>query len=363
MKLGLGALVLLLVSLVGYSDARCSQIVTRREIRSLTYDERARYFRAIKAMNSGSSPTLYDRFSVTHMDWARPSHGDARFLPWHRVFIREFEKELQRIDPTIVLPYWDWGRDARKPAESRILSSALYGTNGGVNGCVTDGVFSGWKIFYPNNTRRCLTRQFDRGDSISPWWGTSALNNIKQTSQDYDNFRRRIEGPHGNVHVQIGGDFAPMHSPNEPLFWLHHTFVDKLWNDWQLRNDRNLRDYGGSHFDDTPAVASETLGPWNTRVEQVLDTTSDGFCYRYDNIRPTEGGVWRMSDLETTSEEALAATTVDTDDSLPEPLPEWYIKMNNMNVTEIRQYEDEMRQAEIMARKNKRVVENSPAIF
>ncbi|KAJ1954244.1 hypothetical protein IWQ62_005802, partial [Dispira parvispora] len=129
-----------------------------------------------------------------------------------------------------------------------------------------------------------------------------------------------------------------------------------------LRNGQNMRDYGGSHFDNTPAVASEALGPWNTPVDQVLDTTSDGLCYQYDNVRSSEAGEWRLSDLDAVSD-ILTAGLADDDDSLPAPLPEWYISMNNMNVTEVRQYEDEMRQTEIMARKNSRMVPNPSEMF
>lgn len=29
-----------------------------------------------------------------------------------------------------------------------------------------------------------------------------------------------------------------MTSPNDPVFWLHHAFLDKIWADWMARHGR-----------------------------------------------------------------------------------------------------------------------------
>ncbi|KAJ1971278.1 hypothetical protein H4R34_005794, partial [Dimargaris verticillata] len=216
-KMKLTLVITALVCALGFADVAepaCNGIRVRREIRSLSYGERQKYFHAIKRLNSGTRPNRYDYYTNMHLAWASRSHGDARFLPWHRMFIREFEKDLQRQDPSIVLPYWDWARDAANPTASDILSARLYGSNGSPGDrCVRDGVFAGWRVWYP--TPHCLQRNYDRGNSISPWWGYRGLTDVINTSANYDTFRRRVEGPHGSVHVSIGGDFAPMHSPNE----------------------------------------------------------------------------------------------------------------------------------------------------
>ena len=33
-------------------------------------------------------------------------HGDSMFLPWHRLYILDLERLLQRVNPTVTLPYW-----------------------------------------------------------------------------------------------------------------------------------------------------------------------------------------------------------------------------------------------------------------
>lgn len=38
-------------------------------------------------------------------------------------------------------------------------------------------------------------------------------------------------------HGWIGGDMGnPMISPNDPIFWMHHAQIDRIWSEWQKRN-------------------------------------------------------------------------------------------------------------------------------
>jgi Common central domain of tyrosinase len=52
-------------------------------------------------------------------------------------------------------------------------------------------------------------------------------------------FQRRLElGPHVDVHVAIGGEdgggaMNSASSPADPIFWLHHANIDRLWATWQ----------------------------------------------------------------------------------------------------------------------------------
>ncbi|KAI9228092.1 MAG: hypothetical protein DHS80DRAFT_518, partial [Piptocephalis tieghemiana] len=94
----------------------------RREIRSMSRPELARFFRAINTLkDNGQGPSRYDAFVRLHLDNMPNAHGVPEFLPWHRYFIRDFEKELQRIDPGVSLPYWDWSVDSQDAAASPIF--------------------------------------------------------------------------------------------------------------------------------------------------------------------------------------------------------------------------------------------------
>ncbi|RKP07248.1 hypothetical protein THASP1DRAFT_17334, partial [Thamnocephalis sphaerospora] len=235
-------------TLSGVSAQGCSRIVTRQEIRTLGDRERNAYLAAIQRLQSGNKPTRYDQFTSMHLQVSASAHGYPQFLPWHRYYLREFEKALQAIDRNIVLPYWDWSYDSQVPHLSPIFRPDWYGGPGNPNNnyCVT-GRFAGWSPSYPQP--HCLRRRFDRGAQISAFSTPEQVEMLKRVSTDYNQFRVRLEGaPHARVHVQIGDqgtDMSTMASPNDPIFWLHHTFVDKVWADWQDSNPAFRNNYLG----------------------------------------------------------------------------------------------------------------------
>jgi hypothetical protein len=57
--------------------------------------------------------------------------------------------------------------------------------------------------------------------------------------EKFEPFQLRLEGIHGEVHVAVGGESGEMstaRSPDDPIFWLHHANVDRIWARWQQRN-------------------------------------------------------------------------------------------------------------------------------
>jgi tyrosinase len=69
---------------------------------------------------------------------------------------------------------------------------------------------------------------------------------IKQTTGDFFQFQYAMTQMHNHVHDFVGGDLAgdcpkalpkancqgmaESFTPNDPLFWLHHVQLDRLWN-------------------------------------------------------------------------------------------------------------------------------------
>lgn len=48
----------------------------------------------------------YNNMALIHQNHCQ--HGWERFLPWHRVYLYEFEQALQDVCPGVTIPYWDW---------------------------------------------------------------------------------------------------------------------------------------------------------------------------------------------------------------------------------------------------------------
>ncbi|WP_442858219.1 tyrosinase family protein [Arthrobacter sp. SLBN-100] len=86
---------------------------------------------------------------------------------------------------------------------------------------------------------------------------------------------------HNRVHVWVGGNMLLMTSPDDPVFFLHHCFIDKVWADWQEIQKINnpdaaphyapLRDGPTGHNADddirpvpTPSGRSWTSPRWTT---------------------------------------------------------------------------------------------------
>jgi hypothetical protein len=270
---------------------RCSSIVQRREIRTLSNEERTKFINAVLRLHereSDNEPSINDRLTRIHLSVSREAHGRAHFLPWHRAFLREFEIALQRIDPSIAIPYWDWAHDSQAPHLSPIWRNDWFGGNGRrSDNCVVNGPFRNWRPLYPQP--HCLRRNWDRGNSISPFHSPEAIEEIVQDpNKSFDEFRDELEAvPHGRVHTSIGGDMEGMSSPNDPLFLLHHAFVDKIWADWQETRSNRMGEYNGVNFDNSRAHLDDRLWPLNYRVRDVMNTRD--LCYTYapfnDNSR------------------------------------------------------------------------------
>jgi tyrosinase len=108
----------------------------RKNVNFLTADELGRLRTAIAKMKSLDTFTSDER---SFAYWARIhaeqcQHGWEEFLTWHRLYLYFFELQLQDIDPTVTLPYWDWAADAANLA----LSIADMGNATNDNGIVPE---------------------------------------------------------------------------------------------------------------------------------------------------------------------------------------------------------------------------------
>jgi hypothetical protein len=98
---------------------------------------------------------------------------------------------------------------------------------------------------------------------------------------------------HNRVHVWVGGSMQPGTSPNDPIFFLHHCNVDRLWALWQFRNPgqnypAQVEMVGVPGF--RPHGLDDPMPPWTTGTEiitprQMLNHTARGYTYDTDPRR------------------------------------------------------------------------------
>ncbi|KAH9507511.1 putative tyrosinase-like protein tyr-3 [Bulinus truncatus] len=213
----------------------------RKEYRMLTLDERRRYHNAINALKRNTQtllrPNIYTFLSNLHSD--RESidiaHGGAGFLGWHRIFLRIYEALLKTVDPSVCLPYWDSTLDRQlpNPLLSSIWSPDFLGTS---EGAVVEGPFANWRLA---NGGQLMRNVGSDGDLLSP----DVVNDILSRNS-YDeiitssrrNAQYNIEQQHGAVHNYVAGTMTAIDtSANDPVFFLHHAFIDYIFERFRQR--------------------------------------------------------------------------------------------------------------------------------
>jgi Common central domain of tyrosinase/von Willebrand factor type A domain len=146
-------------------------------------------------------------------------HGPA-FLPWHRHFLFRFEQALRSVEARATLPYWDWTRtDDSQNIDVEPWKSFFGGRSN------TGGRFDHWDL------SREAAPQHHAGE-------LPTLDGVidELTSATYASFRTIEFLSHVPGHTWTGGTMAGGRSPADPLFYLHHGNVDRLWAIWQRAN-------------------------------------------------------------------------------------------------------------------------------
>jgi hypothetical protein len=220
--------------------------------------------------------------------------------------------QLFTSDTLLGLPYWDWSVD-NNPNDLSFWGPLFMGGNGGgasFNWQVMDGPFAfdarkdgdpqKWVLnvrIEEEEPTNYLRRQFGKdpdGTSLpTPEHVQAALRATPYDVAPWDDhsasgFRNIAEGwigpgMHNRVHVWVGGSMGPMTSPNDPVFFLHHCFVDKLWADWQAmhKNDLGYQPYLPSYGARKGHNFNDPMPPWDdVHPIDMLDHRKLG--YRYD---------------------------------------------------------------------------------
>lgn len=251
----------------------------RKNQADLTSDEKKEFNSALEvAWRSGA----YDRFVAIHADMSHRMHnigddgiepqGQLRFLPWHRAFLHQFERELQSPQtylipdpvglgqpihltsvalPRLRIPYWDWANDQTIPS---------------------------W-LWLPPTMKRQIGPYVKDGNEISNAkihsWADIEQNVLPQTS--FEGFVQVFEGYHDDLHSyffpgDLGNGFS--RAPLDPLFWLIHSYIDRIWAMWQM-----------FHVNQLPPLSNRDaiMDPWSLTVDDLKDVRALSYSYLWDS--------------------------------------------------------------------------------
>lgn len=222
------------------------------------------------------------------------------FLPWHRMYVCYFEEIIRTVlkDPKFTLPYWNYTSPAGYPVpkEFRMQNDPLWGP-----------------LFRPNRNPTSNAGQpiFSAGGSasdLSP--GPAMAQGQYLPSGVVQGFNQTLDGGlHGNVHVFTGNGQGMGSIPfaaNDPIFWMHHCNIDRIWVSWNAAGHTNPN---------TPAWLNKVFvfaGPDGKGVKVVVkDYTNTKKCdYGYDRLIGTTNLIARDSDAPSAAPAAAAAPVI-----------------------------------------------------
>jgi tyrosinase len=350
-----------------YHD-EAGSLKARKNIESMTDEEKARFRAAVQRMRSLDAYTQDER---SFGYWGRLhgnncQHAWEEFLTWHRAYLYFFEQQLQDVDPAVTLPYWDWTQYDQDwqigtvdsgviPADYQcwLDAEALDGLKGQIPddwmarlktlGTTRFGsanrLFAAAGIAYvplldpvtfqpapANNPTQAVMDALQRvnplwhrlrwpgpnnpSPEVSPFFQAYPtpgdidrildLTDFFQfgSGPDSNHFFGALENVHNLMHNFSGGinpfwesalSSLPSTSPYDPqnrwepqygdmvsagvtafdpIFWAHHSNVDRLWAEWQKR-----------HPGTSPDNLDSSLSPWAMTVADTMSTSRMGYEY------------------------------------------------------------------------------------
>lgn len=259
------------------AGAQPPAVGVRRSIGSLDPrgPEVAAYRAGVEAMRcrSAGDPTSWLAQAQIHLDSC--PHGNWFFLPWHRAYLLYFERICRQAsgDPGFTLPYWDWTAQPEVPAP-------LWGC-GALGDCSRDVLPSAQAD--PEFVGPEVIRDLLAITDFATFASAPARASCPPPGPDLQRKRcgsGRLEAtPHNYVHRFVGGDMASFWSPLDPVFWLHHANVDRLWTEWNKLHP-NTGEAAWRDFEFEGNFVDPDGDPVDVRVRDLLDTHALG--YRYD---------------------------------------------------------------------------------
>lgn len=289
-----------------------SELEIIKEWRNMNSSEKAAYIVAEQCLWTLPAKTTFngtvnrhDDLTAVHQYLTPTIHAVGQFLPWHRLFMKTHEHILRtECNYTGPMTWWDETKDAGNYTNSPVLDPDTgFGGNGtGTDHCVTDGPFANSTLtvgpetaFTPEGF--CLKR------NVNETYSAGAAEVIVETCNNLTSYANAAiwcigasphTAGHGGVGGGVEGSIGDIYvSPGDPLFYLHHAYIDRLWWKWQnLDIEARLYEIGGyttypasdgGNTTTTLEYDLQLLGVWEDKVVgDVMDLHNSFLCHEYD---------------------------------------------------------------------------------
>jgi tyrosinase len=250
-----------------------------------------------KAFRSLYEQGLYKKYAVEHTkhydddpdNGLFKDHGGAYgFLAFHRGQIQDLETELMQEadDCSIGFPFWDWSLDVETFKTSEIWSDKYMGDD---QGCVKSGLPGGWEYEAEGAANPCVERKVKKTRGI---YDSLRIAKLIKGVPEFEDFVQDLEGVHNAVHGAIKGNMANKvgkASPSDPMFYLHHAFIDSIYFRWQQSHEDTSADLLRDELVPVIGQYSKGLDCVYLPIHRSIPQQKWATCVHYkttDNVHP-----------------------------------------------------------------------------
>lgn len=276
-------------------------------------------------------PRNWYRLALTHL--LDCPHANWWFLPWHRGYIGWFERICREITQThdFALPYWDWTAFPNMPSQffqgvldpanraffqslndfERVMKAPLQAswnrlttkqrTLLELRGYASFGQL--WTVATKPQTLLLGPRRLNASNPGLPS-NAKKLTSVESLRaalgpRDFAGFGSgrttqhsimgefgALEVSHNIVHDSVGGLMGDFMSPCDPIFWLHHANIDRIWEEWIL-----LQHAEG--LSELPSSSAFTV--WNAEPYEFFVDASGLPVTGYDSRRYAQASTFEYS--------------------------------------------------------------------
>ena len=293
------------------------------------------YAIAVAELKRNAGPSAHRWWSHhTQVHGMNPDPGDGLrnqcqhfswyFLPWHRMYLFFLEaicRSIIQASPEVdeqtkqtwAMPYWDYDRTGTRSLPPAFRDPQLDGRPNPLFDPDRDpGVNA--PIFFPGEGTTRLARLTPFQTQAAAWFPAMPFStpfatapSFGGTETGFHHFREPppsnggpLEAsPHGSVHNFVGrtgkmGDFN--RAAGDPVFWLHHANIDRLWEVWRASTGAGQDPTGSAFTGRSFGFLDEQGNRTSLLCGNVFDTR--GLRYVYADISvPASAGVPRRAQL------------------------------------------------------------------
>ncbi len=256
-------------------------MTVRKSVYDMTADEVTAYRLAvdriakISAQNVNDSRGYQAIAGVHGLPGNKCQHHHPAFALWHRPYVQNYEQLLQDAvpgtadKPGVYLPYWDWTTQrAKAEGIPQIFQDATW-QNPDTKQVEPNPLASQPVLVVP---RHAPTRRNPRPPAELERFAGMVQNALR--APDYLSMTSDLEGPHGGVHMWIGGDMTDQNvAAFDPIFWSHHCFVEYVFCQWQDAHPEALE----------PVIDTRRFSPYSVTVDKIWSYRSLGYAYEPDS--------------------------------------------------------------------------------